>query len=141
MAVVIVLSDYETRRGHPDYAQLKLAFQFSYALMMWQLVALSLGLFHRLVQKPSAPVRYLADASYWLYLIHLPIVIWLQIALAEIPWHWSLKLPLIVAITLAVSLLLYDLLVRDTFIGAQLNGARKPPVLFARRQPGGAGRA
>lgn len=138
VAAVMALSGYEIQRGHPDYTLLKLAFQFSYAVMMWQLVALTIGLFNRLVQKPNAVVRYLADASYWLYLVHLPVVIWLQIALAEMPWHWTVKLPLIVAITLAVSLLLYDLLVRPTLIGAQLNGSRKPSVLL-NRQPGQAG--
>ncbi len=97
---------------------------------MWSLVALSIGLFKRFFDKPSKVVRYIADASYWLYLIHLPIVIWLQIAFAELPFHWSLKLIAISLLTVGISLVLYDLFVRSTFIGRTLNGRKREGVLF-----------
>jgi hypothetical protein len=64
-----------------------------------------------------------------MYLIHLPVVVWLQVALAEVPLHWSLKLPFISTITIAVSLLTYDLFVRSTFIGWVLNGRRRDRVM------------
>lgn len=38
----------------------------------------------------------------------------------------SIKLAAIVSITLFVSILLYDIFVRSTFIGAILNGKRQP---------------
>jgi peptidoglycan/LPS O-acetylase OafA/YrhL len=129
----VLLSGFEGQPGHPQYPLIKALFLFSYAVMMWSLVALTIGVFKRLFNRPSKTVRYLADSSYWLYLIHLPIVIWLQIAFAEIPWHWGVKLTLISCITIAVSLLLYDLLVRASVIGQVLNGGRKARVLFARR--------
>ncbi|BFM21497.1 acyltransferase family protein [Gilvimarinus japonicus] len=129
----VFLSGFEGQPGHPQYPLIKALFLFSYAVMMWSLVALTIGAFKRLFNRPSKTVRYLADSSYWLYLIHLPIVIWLQIAFAETPWHWGVKLTLISGITIAVSLLLYDLLVRASVIGQVLNGGRKARVLFARR--------
>ena len=85
-------------------------------MMMWSLVSLSIGVFRRVFDKPSQAVRYFADASYWLYLVHLPVVIWLQIAFAELPFHWSLKLIAISILTVGISLVLYDLFVRSTFI-------------------------
>lgn len=131
LAVVtaVYLSGFQTQTGHPHYTYYKLAFVLSYALMMWSLVAITIGVFRRCFSRPRKWVRYLADASYWLYLIHLPIVVWLQIAFAELPWHWTVKLTLISGITVVVSLLLYDLLVRNTFIGAVLNGKRKQRAL------------
>ena len=87
-----------------------------YAIMMWSLVSLTLGLFKRLFGRPSKTIRYVADSSYWLYLIHLPIVIWLQIAFAEISLHWSIKLPIISVLTVFISITLYDVFVRSTFI-------------------------
>ncbi|WP_339618107.1 acyltransferase family protein [uncultured Gilvimarinus sp.] len=130
----VLLSGFEGQPGHPQYPLIKALFLFSYAVMMWSLVALTIGAFKRLFNRPSKTVRYLAGSSYWLYLIHLPIVIWLQIAFAEIPWPWGVKLILISGITIAVCLLLYDVLVRASIIGLMLNGARKRRVLFAWRR-------
>ena len=98
--------------------------------MMWTLIALSIGFANKLIKGSNKVVRYLADASYWLYLIHLPIVIWLQIAFAELPLHWSLKLVTVSGMTILLSILLYDIFVRSTLIGAVLNGSRKTRVIF-----------
>lgn len=119
-----LLASFEMKFAQPHYQLLKTGFIFSYAIMMWSFVSLTIGLFRRFLDRPSKTVRYLADSSYWLYLIHLPIVIWLQIVFAELPLHWSIKLIAICTITMTVSLTLYELLVRSTFIGAVLNGKR-----------------
>jgi ABC-type multidrug transport system ATPase subunit len=70
--------------------------------------------------------RYLADASYWLYLGHLPIVFALQALVVKMPLHWTIKFPAIIAVTLSVLLVSYHYLVRPTFIGAILNGRKYP---------------
>ena len=74
----------------------------------------------------SAVRRYLSDSSYWLYLAHLPLVFFLQIMFAPVPWHWAIKFPLIVAIALTVLLLSYHYLVRPTWVGKVLNGRKYP---------------
>ncbi|MBC3765519.1 acyltransferase family protein [Neptunicella marina] len=132
----VQLSAYEMQTSHGYYLLIKTAYLLSYALMMCSLIALTLGLCHKLFHRASPVVRYLADASYWLYLIHLPLVIWLQIAFAELPFHWSLKLLAVCGITIGLSLLIYDLFIRSTFIGAVLNGKRKSRKLFSRRHSG-----
>jgi ABC-type multidrug transport system ATPase subunit len=78
-------------------------------------------------------VRYVADASYWIYLVHLPLVAALQVWVGDWPLHWSVKYPLIVLTALALLLLSYHWLVRDTPVGQLLNGRRHPRHL--RRQP------
>ncbi len=115
--------------GHPRYFAAHIGFVASYALMMWSLVFLTVGMFRRWFQQPRAWVRYIADSSYWMYLIHLPIVVWLQVAMAEVAWHWSLKLALISVATIAASLVSYDLFVRSTWIGWLLNGRRRRRAL------------
>lgn len=60
-----------------------------------------------------------------MYLIHLPIVVWLQVAVAERPLHWSLKLAIVAVATIAFSLFTYALFVRSTFLGQVLNGRRR----------------
>lgn len=133
VGATIFFSRYQAQLGHPNIGLLHAGFAVSYAMMMWSLVCVTIGLFKKLFNKPSKVVRYLADSSYWLYLIHLPIVIWLQIAFAEMPFDWALKLIAISLLTVGISLVLYDLFVRPTLIGKTLNGRRNERMLFTRR--------
>ncbi|MCB1588887.1 MAG: acyltransferase family protein, partial [Xanthomonadales bacterium] len=102
-----------------------------YALSGWYWSFGLLGACQRWLARPSARWRYLADASYWIYLLHLPLVFGLQVALRDWPLHWSLKFPLIVGLTLVALLLSYRWFVRGSWIGALLNGRRKAPGLAA----------
>lgn len=130
IVVSVELSSFEMKLGHDYYLFIKTGFLLSYAVMMWSLVSITIGVCKRLFSRPSSLVRYIADASYWLYLIHLPIVLWLQVAFAELPLHWFLKLVSISTVTIIISMVLYDGVIRSTFIGAALNGQRKPRFFF-----------
>lgn len=101
-----------------------LAFALSYGIAIWSWCFSILGLALRFAAKANRTVRYLADASYWIYLVHLPLVVALQVALGTLPWHWTVKLPLILTASLAVLLASYHFMVRSTFIGQVLNGRR-----------------
>lgn len=70
--------------------------------------------------------RYLADASYWLYLIHMPIVMALQVAVSQLDWPWPIKFATILVVALPLMLASYHLLVRFTIVGVVLNGRRAP---------------
>lgn len=98
----------------------------AYSLAVWCWTLGLLGAALRFCQQPSAAVRYVADASYWMYLVHLPLVFALQVLVMHWPLHWSLKFPLIVVVSVAVLLISYHLLVRSTALGALLNGRRLP---------------
>ena len=126
------LSTFQLQPSHPGFQLAHLAHAFSYAVMMWSLLCVTLGVFRRFVDRPHAIIRYLADASYWLYLIHLPVVVWLQVAMAELPLHWTAKWVLICTLMVAIGLLLYDLAVRPTFLGKLLNGRKRERILFAK---------
>ncbi len=134
IVTVLVLSRYEIQGAHDYYAWIKLGYLVSYALMMCSLISLTISVFRAVMSKSAAVIRYLADASYWLYLIHLPVVVWLQIAVAELSWHWSLKWGVICTLTIILSLLIYDLFVRATFVGALLNGKRQASAIITRAQ-------
>jgi len=125
IATIQYLGRFQLDFGHPYYHALHVAYVLGYALTMWSLTFLTIGVFKKLCAKPHPVVRYVADSSYWLYLVHLPIVVWLQVAVAEVPLHWSLKLTFISVATIALALLTYDLFVRSTWIGALLNGRRR----------------
>lgn len=99
------------------------------ALAGWSWTYGLIGAFTRLLRRESRPMRYLADASYWSYLMHLPIVVGLGIVVADLDWPILFKLGLVWGVTAIILLGSYDLLVRSTWIGALLNGRRQSRLL------------
>lgn len=84
-----------------------------------------IGFMLRYFFNESAQVRYVADASYWGYLIHLPLVGFFQILVAKYDWFWGLKLFSILVPTFLLLFFSYKFLVRGTFVGTLLNGKRE----------------
>ena len=103
-----------------------IAYAIGYALAGWSWTFAIVGLGLRFLSGHSARRRYLADASYWIYIAHLPLVMALQVAMSRVDWPWFVELPLVLAAAFGLLLLSYDLLVRNSVIGAWLNGRRKP---------------
>ncbi len=91
------------------------------------------GLCLRFLSGRGAIRRYLADASYWTYILHLPLVLLAQVWVQDWPAPWWLKLGGITLGVLAVCLASYELLVRHGVLGRFLNGRRIP-----RRRPAAA---
>jgi glucans biosynthesis protein C len=98
----------------------------AYPLATWAWCLALMGAATRFLSEERKIVRYLSDSSYWIYLAHLPLVVALQVLVS--PWAvpWQVKYPLIVVVALAILLPSYQLLVRNTFLGAWLNGRRYP---------------
>jgi surface polysaccharide O-acyltransferase-like enzyme len=108
----------------PDIERSVFAGVYSIALWCWCFAAIGAAV--RFVDQPSPRWRYLSDASYWMYLVHLPIVWLLQAWSFRWPLHWAVKFPLVVGVTLVLLLASYHWLVRGTFVGVFLNGRRHP---------------
>ena len=114
----------------------KVAYAAAYGLAIWSWVFGLIGLALRFLNAPSAAWRYLADASYWIYIIHLPLVLALQYAVLDLPAPAAIKFLVVVAGTTVIALATYQLLVRHGFIGAILNGKRtKAPRKALQGQP------
>ncbi|MGJ5178836.1 acyltransferase family protein [Bradyrhizobium oligotrophicum] len=113
-----------------DLATIRLLGAVSYAFAIWTATFAAVGLALRFMAGFSRTRRYLADASYWVYLIHMPVVMALQLAVSQLDWPWPAKFATILAVALPVMLASYHWLVRGTIIGRLLNGRRaerKPP--------------
>ncbi len=72
-------------------------------------------------------MRYLSDSSYWLYLAHLPLVIFLQSLIRSRDLPAGVKFWGLLIFASAVLLGSYQLFVRYTPIGTMLNGKRTRP--------------
>ena len=104
----VMLSRYQMQYMHEYYLQIKVAFVVSYAVMMWTSCMLFVGLFKEFADKPITFTQKLADTSYSLYLVHLPLVVWLQVAVAELTMPLILKLFIICISAIAISLLIIE---------------------------------
>ena len=98
----------------------------AYTFAEWCGAFAVIGIAVSFIKTPNAKWRYLADASYWMYIIHLPILWWLQAWMMQWPLNWSVKLLLSLFFTSGLLLLSYHYLVRSTFLGKFLNGRKYP---------------
>ncbi len=76
----------------------------------------------RWLDKRNATMRWLADASYWTYLVHLPLLFAIQYRLLDVQLHWMTKFAIALLATFALSFVSYRLVVRHTLMGRLLNG-------------------
>lgn len=114
-----------------DMASFAYAMAYAIAGWNWSFAVVGIGL--RFLSGHSRVRRYLADASYWIYIAHLPVVMALQVAMSRVQWPWFVEFALAMAIAMALLLASYALLVRNSVIGAWLNGRRMPRGLERRR--------
>ena len=91
----------------------------------WAMSLGLIGMFSRFCSRPSPLVSWLADASYWMYIVHPPVVMVAQMIVR--PWAVpaDLKFLVVMALVTPVLLLSYRYGVRSTPIGSLLNGPRR----------------
>jgi len=125
IAASFLLAGASTLRPRPvNYETIRLAGAVCYALAIWTTTFGAIGLALRFLSDFSPARRYLADASYWLYIIHLPILMALQVAVSQLDWPWPVKFGAIMLVALPLMFASYQFLVRYSFLGAVLNGRR-----------------
>jgi peptidoglycan/LPS O-acetylase OafA/YrhL len=95
----------------------------------WTLSLGLIGLFCRLFPHPLPAVSWLADASYWMYLVHVPLVMAAQLLVRQWPLPAELKFVVILATVTTLLLASYRWCVRYTPIGSLLNGPRAFPTV------------
>ncbi len=104
----------------------KTVYAMVFGVAVWGWVLGLTGAALRFLSNYSATRRYIADASYWIYLAHLPVVAAIQVWVGHWPLHWGVKYPFILVASFAVLFASYHYLVRPTFIGQLLNGRKYP---------------
>ena len=110
----------------PEYRSVPLS-QALQVLYAWGMCIGLIGLFRVLLSRKRGWVRYLSDASYWIYLAHVPLMIAAQRVVRDWPLPAVVKFLLITAAVTALLLLSYQAFVRHTPIGALLNGRPRRP--------------
>ena len=94
-------------------------------LFAWLICFGFIGMFRRWCSAESRVMRYVSDSSYWLYLMHIPLVITLACVMQTWKIPIFIKLSMICAGTTLILLVTYQLFVRYTWIGLVLHGSRQ----------------
>ncbi|NOU52066.1 acyltransferase family protein [Pseudoalteromonas sp. JBTF-M23] len=98
---------------------------YCYGLWGWCWSFALFGFFKRWLSGYQSWLRYLSDSAYWVYIVHLPIVLLVSYGLYSYEWEYYTKMAANIVISSAISLLSYHILVRYTWLGQLLNGKRR----------------
>jgi len=112
--------------GPPPPFHVNLIYAACYALAAWAWTLGLIGAALRYLASERPAIRYVADASYWIYLVHLPLVMALQILLFPLHLPAIAKYLVVTCSALLLLLLSYEWLVRHSFMGQWLNGRKYP---------------
>lgn len=94
---------------------------------VWAMTFGMIGLFRKFMSTENRTTRYISDSSYWLYVAHLPLVIWGQGLVRDWPMSPFIKFMLVCGISTGLLLISYQTIVRYTWLGRLLNGPRTRP--------------
>ncbi len=107
--------------------ELRLYGLFTVGIVCWLTLFGIWGVLARYVRRESRLLRYLADASFWIYLVHIPFLVALQSSLSTtglaIPVRWGLA----VTGTLALAIGSYALIRRTRVLATKWARARAAP--------------
>ena len=97
---------------------------FLQALFAWLMITGSIGCFRQFLPHESKVLRYISDSSYWMYLVHLPLVLLAQWLVCDWNLPAFVKFAAVTLSVFAILLVTYRFGVRYTVIGKILNGPR-----------------
>ncbi|MGH7197348.1 MAG: acyltransferase family protein [Candidatus Omnitrophota bacterium] len=107
----------------------RLALSGATALFTWSMLLGGIGLALRTVRRQQAAVRYLSDASFAIYLVHMPVVGFLQVMLYRFEWPAGVKFLIVFVGAFLITLFFYQ----TTRVPDYLTGVR-PLGVFSRAQ-------
>ncbi|MGK2931770.1 MAG: acyltransferase family protein [Solirubrobacterales bacterium] len=119
----------------PEQMPVKLTILVVSGIAVWSTIFAVWGFFAKFLSEARPWVRYLADASYWIYLIHIPILVAVQLGLADSGVPPLLRLVIATTVSISVSFVTYSLVVRYTAIGRLLHGPRTRESKVAPKLP------
>jgi len=96
----------------------------SNAFLTWTLIYFFIGLFLRYLDFESPWILYISNSSYWVYLLHMPVVCAIAWLLLPLLLPAIVKFVVIVVGTTVVCFVSYHYLVQNTWLGSTLSGKK-----------------
>jgi peptidoglycan/LPS O-acetylase OafA/YrhL len=94
------------------------------ALLTWTLIYFFMGLFLRYLDFKSPWILYISNSSYWVYLLHMPVVCFIAWLLLPYDFPAIFKFLIAVISTMIICLVSYHYLVQNSWVGERLSGMR-----------------
>lgn len=130
---IVAMGLHDTLLKNPSaFTHFPAAIAFTYHCATWLWSFALIGLFMRYLPAQNRFLTYIAESSYWVYLVHFTATVGFGVLLYQAPYGALTKMAINIAATTAVCLATYHLLVRYTPIGTLLNG-RRHTLPFSRR--------
>ena len=124
-ATIGVIAEYMAAEQEEPFGAIgKAIVQFLVVSSTWYGLLGLVGLCERTLRRANPVVRYFVDASYFLYLAHLPLSIFVPALFRYWDASAIVKFAVSVVVMTAFLLIVYQLFVRNTVIAAVLNGRR-----------------
>jgi glucans biosynthesis protein C len=119
----LILNDFSTKNPkNIENASFWLAYAYNCCTWFWTLGII--GAFTRYFSMQGPILKYLAESSYWVYLVHMLGTIGFGALMCNLALPAVLKMLLNICLTTMICLSTYHLFVRHTFIGRLLNGKK-----------------
>ena len=122
--VIMVAIDQFAQRQPGVLADDRFWLGLAYDACTWLWSLALIGGFVRYLPAQNRLLQYMAESSYWVYLVHLPLIGAVALALREWQMAAEWKMLLNIGVTTLLSLASYHWLVRHKAIGIFLNGPR-----------------
>lgn len=88
----------------------------------WLILIGSLSFFKNKFDRENFKMKYTVDASYYIYLIHLPFVIFFHILFYNLEIFWLMKFLIVCLLTLVCSFLSWHCFAKNSFVDKFLKG-------------------
>jgi peptidoglycan/LPS O-acetylase OafA/YrhL len=125
--VLFPLSMYASQldnSAHGTSVALHLGAVFANGMCTWSLTYLFLGCAQRFFDRESPWIQYVSQSSYWVYLVHMPLVLFAGWWLVQYDLPAVLKFLLVCAFTLVATLMSFHYWVQKTWLSDFLHGRR-----------------
>lgn len=96
----------------------------SNAFLTWTLIYMFIGMSMRYLDFKSPWIQYVSNSSYWVYLLHLPVIACIAWLLLPYALPAIVKFSIAVTGTTVICILSYHYLVQNSWIGKGLNGVK-----------------
>ena len=117
---MIMMMSAETNMA---WSHLPVAIAEAYASVYMTIYCLIMG--KQLLNKKNKILRLISDSSYWVYLIHVPLLFLIQFYLLDSSLPMMMQFFVSCGLTVGMGLVSYLLLIKPTPIGWMLNGRKK----------------
>ena len=100
-------------------------FSFLFIAMCWSLLVFFISFFRARLNFSNPLLTYICDSSYWLYLIHVPLIHGLNIFGKTLSFSPPANTVLGLIINFYISYYLYEICIRYSWVGRMLNGPKE----------------